>query len=250
MTRVLIYITEGKRSKVSSKVFLIKANKLSKQSNLQLSLPKETAFPRKSRYDKGKNKVSQDLLESLPPVGPLGPLRTTDEGEKITILDLLTGTHSSREITIPFEENSPSVSEPLRVAFPPPLSSAIIPVESSATRETQEPNHAEAEAMEPSIFDEMDRGGASSSLPEFMDDEVTRFSRENSTGDPIFVEYPTPTRPLNSQTSRESIKFARETINWVGDPLEAFAGLIPVSPRQILLHCLARRPWTKCPIIL
>jgi hypothetical protein len=74
--------------------------------------------------------------------------------------------------------------------------------------------------MEPSISNEMERDGVFSSLPEFMDDEVTGFSRENLIGDQIFAEDPTPTRPSNSRTSRESIKFVGETINWVGDPLK------------------------------
>jgi hypothetical protein len=117
-------------------VFPIKASELSEQSNLQLSLPKETAFPRKSRYDKGKNKISQDLLESPSLVGPLGLLRATDGGEEITILELLTGTHLSREITVPFEENNPSVSEPFRVSFPPSPSSADVnPAKNNETQQ-------------------------------------------------------------------------------------------------------------------
>jgi hypothetical protein len=82
--------------------------------------------------------------------------------------------------------------------------------------------------MEPSTSNEMDRSGASSSLPEFTDDEVTGFPRESLIDDQIFAADPTSTRPSNSWTSKESIKFAGETINWVGDPLKAFADLIPV----------------------
>jgi hypothetical protein len=85
--------------------------------------------------------------------------------------------------------------------------------------------------MEPSASNEMDKGGASSLQPEFANnDEVTGFSKGNSTDDQIFATNPTSTRPSNSRTSEESIKFAGKTINWVGDPLKSFVDLIPVSP--------------------
>jgi hypothetical protein len=115
------------------------------------------------------------------------------------------------------------------VSHPPLLSSATNPTEPLTTGETQETHHAEAEAMEPFASNEMDRGGASSLQPEFSDDdEFTGFPRENLIDYQIFAADPTSTRPSNSRTSKESIKFAGETINWVGDPLKAFADLIPM----------------------
>jgi hypothetical protein len=44
--------------------------------------------------------------------------------------------------------------------------------------------------MEPSISNEVDRGGASSSLLESMDDEVTGCPRESLIDDQIFAEDP------------------------------------------------------------
>jgi hypothetical protein len=85
-------LPKGKKSKVSSKVLLIMASEPSKHSHLQLSLPKEMAFPRKSRNDKGKHKVNQNFLEDPSLVGPFGPLRAKDGKRKTTILDLLTST--------------------------------------------------------------------------------------------------------------------------------------------------------------
>jgi hypothetical protein len=211
-------LPEGKKSKVPPAALTIKANELSKQPRLPLSIPKEIAFPRKSRYDKGKNKVNQHLLEDPPLVGPFGPLRETDGGEKTTILDLLIATRPSREITVPVRENNPLVAQSLGT------------VEPLATEKTHEPYYAEAKAMEPSTSNEMDRGGASLLLPEFMDDEITRFPREGLTVDQILAEDLASTRPSISRTSKESIKFAGETINWVSDPFKAFEDLIPVNP--------------------
>jgi hypothetical protein len=102
-------LPEGKKSKVSSEVLPRTTSEPSRLSHLQLSLPKEMAVPRKSRYDKGKNKVSQNLLEDSPVVNSLGPLRAEDGKGKTTILDFLTGTHPSREITVPIRENNPLV---------------------------------------------------------------------------------------------------------------------------------------------
>jgi hypothetical protein len=83
--------------------------------NLYLSFSRETAFPRKSRYDKGKGKVSHNFREDPTPVGPFSMVRA-NKGEKVTILDLLAGTCPSRKVTIPFKENRSLVFEPLRVA--------------------------------------------------------------------------------------------------------------------------------------
>jgi hypothetical protein len=49
-------LPEGKRSRVSSEVFPTKTNELSKQSNLQLSLLKETAFPQNQDTIKEKTR--------------------------------------------------------------------------------------------------------------------------------------------------------------------------------------------------
>jgi hypothetical protein len=162
--------------------FQTKANELSMQPNLQLSLSKDTAFPQKSRYEKGKGKVIHHLLEGPTPIGPLGMVWVTDKGEKTTIFDLLVGTCPSREVTIPFEENRSLVLEPLHVASPPLTSSTIVHLEPHALGGTLEPNHVEMEDMEPSASGEMDGNGASSPLPEFMDDEVTELPTKNLTG--------------------------------------------------------------------
>jgi hypothetical protein len=60
-------LPEGKKSKVSSEDPSGTASEPSRLSHLQLSLPKEMAVPRKSRYDKGKGKVNHNLLK-VPPV--------------------------------------------------------------------------------------------------------------------------------------------------------------------------------------
>jgi hypothetical protein len=139
-------LPEEKKSKVSSKVLPTMASEPSKHSHLQLSLSKEMAFPRKSRYDKGKHKVNQNLLEDPPLVGPIGPLRAKDGKRKTVILDLLTGTRPSREIIVPIkesnpliipsreitihaEESNPLVIPSLGVSLPPLPSSATNPIE-------------------------------------------------------------------------------------------------------------------------
>jgi hypothetical protein len=87
---------EAKRSRISSllrskpvvevtgriafEAFQTEVNELLTQPSLQLSLSRETAFPRKSRYNKGKNKVSGNLLGDPTPVGPLGMVRAMDKG--------------------------------------------------------------------------------------------------------------------------------------------------------------------------
>jgi hypothetical protein len=83
--------------------------------------------------------------------------------------------------------------------------------------------------MEPSSSNEVGRSGASSSLPDFMDEEVTRFQREDLLVNQIFAGNPDPTRPSNNRFLKESIKLVGETVNWVGDPLKAFEDLIPTS---------------------
>jgi hypothetical protein len=61
------------------------------------------------------------------------------------------------------------------------------------------------------------------------DDEVTGLLKGHSTNDRFFIANPNFSGPSNSRTSSESIKFLGREINWVGDPLEAFADLIPMS---------------------
>jgi hypothetical protein len=128
-------------------------------------------------------------------------------------------------------EGSNSLIPPsLEVAHPPLLSSATDPPGLPTTGAIQENPHSEAETMEPSASNEMDKSGAFSLQPDFMDDdEVTGFLKGHSTNDRFFTVNPNFSGPLNSRTSSESIKFLGREINWVGDPLEAFADLIPMS---------------------
>ncbi|KAB8813785.1 hypothetical protein FH972_026741 [Carpinus fangiana] len=93
----------------------------------------------------------------------------------------------------------------------------------------QEIDHVEVKAMEPSVSDEMDGNENSLSLPEFVDDEGTGISRDYFAANPIPVEDPTITKPSSGRISRESIKLFGEKINWLSNPLEAFADLIPTS---------------------
>jgi hypothetical protein len=241
-------IPGGKRSKISSDILTLMSNESSHHPRVQLSLPKEMAFPRKSRYDKGKNKANPSSPEDPQLVDSFTLLQIEDGREKSIIFDLLAGIRPSREvnvsvkennpliipsrdITLIAEENSSSILPSLGVSHPPLLSSGIDPNEILTTREIQENPHSEAETMEPSASNEMDKGGAFSSQPDFMDDdEVTRFSKGHSAGDRIFAANPDSSRLSNNRTSGESIKFLGREINWVGDPFEAFADLIPVSP--------------------
>jgi hypothetical protein len=57
-------LPKGKKSKVSYEILPTTASESSKHPHLQLSLPKEMAFPRKSRYDKRKHKVNQNSRRS------------------------------------------------------------------------------------------------------------------------------------------------------------------------------------------
>jgi hypothetical protein len=234
-----LLLPEGKKSKVSSKVLLSTASEPSRLSHLQLSLPKEMAVPRKSRYDKGKSKVNHNLLEDPPVVNSRGSPLAKDGKEKTTILNFLSSTRPSREVTVPIkkcnpliipsmeitlsiEENNPSGIPPPGVLHPLVSSSATNPTDLLTTEKTQEIHQAEAEVMEPSSSKKIGRGGTSSLLPEFMDDEVTGLQRENLTVDQIFAENLDPTRPSNSQISKGSVKLVGETANWAGDPLKAF----------------------------
>jgi hypothetical protein len=241
-------LPKGKKSKVSSEILPITTSESSQHPHVQLSLPKEMAFPRKSRYNKGKHKVNPSFPEDPPLVNSFNPLRAKDGKGKTMIFDLFANTRSSKEVNVFIKESNPLiipsrditliaeesnslVPPSLGVSHPPLLSSATNPTKLPMTGEIQETPYSEAEAMEPSASNEMDKGGASSLQPEFADDdEVTGFPKGNSTDDQIFATNPTSTRPSNSRTSEGSIKFVGKTINWVGDPLKAFADLIPVSP--------------------
>jgi hypothetical protein len=233
---------EAKRSKISSlskseltievtrrtasEAFQTEADELSMRPNLQLSLSRETAFPWKSIYDKGKGKVSHNFREDPTLVGPLSVVQA-NKGEKVTILDLLASTRPSGEVTIPLKENRSLVFESLHVVSPPSTSLATIHLEPYALGETLESDHVEVEGMEPSAFEETDGSGIPSLLLEFMADEVTGLPMENWFGGPTFIEGPTTIEPSNGQTLGESIKLVGETINWLSDPLAALSGLIP-----------------------
>jgi hypothetical protein len=240
-------LPEGKKSKVSPEVLPITTNESSKHPHVQLSLLKEMASPRKSRYNKGKYKINPSFLEDAPLVDSFSPLRAKGGKGKTTIFDLLAGTRPSREVNVSIKESNPliipskeitliaeesnsSVPPSLGVLHPPLLSSATNPTKVLTTKEIQETPLAEVEAMEPSASNEMDKGRASSSQPEIADDDdVTGFPKGNSSDDQIFAANPIFARPSNSRTSEESIKFFGRTMNWVGDPLKAFANLIPVN---------------------
>jgi hypothetical protein len=219
-----------KKSKVSSEVLPRTASEPSRLSHLQLSLPKEMAVPRKSRYDKGKGKVNHNLLEDPPVVSSQGSPWAKDGKEKTMILDFLTSARLSgemtvlikehnplispyREITLSIEENNSSGVPPPGVLYPPASSSAINPIDLSTTEKTQEIHQAEEEVMEPSSSNEIGRGGASSSLLESMDDEFTGLQREDLTVNQIFAENSDPTKPSNSRILKESIKLIGETVN-------------------------------------
>jgi hypothetical protein len=240
-------LPKGKKSKVSSEVLPITTSESSKHPHVQLSFLKEMAFPRKSRYDKGKHKINPSFLEDAPLVNSFSPLRAKGGKRKTMIFDLLTGTRPSREVNVSIKESNPliipsreitliaeesnsSVPPSFGMSHPSLLSSTTNPTKVLTIREIQETPLAEAEAMEPSASNEMDKGGASSSLPEIADDdEVTGFPKGNSSDDQIFAANPISAKPSNSRTSKESIKFFGRTMNWVGDPLKAFADLIPVN---------------------
>jgi hypothetical protein len=210
------------------------ASELSMQPTLQLSLSKQTAFPQKSRYDKGKSKISNNLLEGPIAVGPLGTIHVMDKGEKTTILDLLVGTRLSREVTVPFEESGSLVSAPFPVASSPLTFSAIIPFEPRAVGEILELEHDELVGVEPFVVEETDGSGAFLPQPEFMTAETAEFSKENLTGGRASVESPMTTRPTSSQILEETIKLTKETLsrlggNWLGNPFVALVGLITAT---------------------
>jgi hypothetical protein len=204
------------------------------------------AFPRKSRYDKGKNKANPSSPKDHPLVDSFTPLRIGDGRKKSTIFDLLAGTRLSREVSVPVKENNPLVIPSRDITLvtegnnssiipsashPPLLPSATDPTKFPTTEEIQENPHSEAETMEPSTSNEMDKGKAFSSQPDLIDDdEITGFSKGHSTDDRFFAANPNFSRPSNSRTSSEPIKFLGREINWVGDPLETFADLIPMDP--------------------
>jgi hypothetical protein len=131
-----------------------------RQPTLQLSLSKQTAFPRKSKYDKGKGKVGNNLPEGPTAVGPLSTVRATDRGEKPTILDLLIGTRPSRDVTVPFEEGGSSVTALLLDVSLPQISSAIISFEPRVVGETPKLEHNELKGVGPFVVEDTDGSGA------------------------------------------------------------------------------------------
>jgi hypothetical protein len=132
-------------------------------------------------------------------------------------------------MTIPFEESRSLVSEPLHVVSSPQTSSAIVHFEPCVLGGTLETDHVKVEDMELSASEEMDGSGTSSLLPDFTTDKVTELLTEILTSSQAFVEDPTIAGPLSGRTSKESVKLAGETINWLSDPLAALAGLIPMT---------------------
>jgi hypothetical protein len=106
---------------------------------------------------------------------------------------------------------------------------ATVHLEPRALGETLESDHIEVEGMEPLASKERDGSGIPSPLPKIMADEVMGLPTENWFSGPTFVDDPTTIGPSNGRTSRESIKLARETINWLSDPLAALSGLIPMT---------------------
>jgi hypothetical protein len=209
-------IPGGKRSKISSDVLTITTNKSSQSPRIQLSLPKEMAFPRKSRYDKGKNKANPSSPEDPQLVDSVVSLRTEGRRDISTIFDLLADTRPSREVSVPVKRNNPLIvpsrdmtliaegsnsliPSPLEVLHPPLPSSATDPPELLTTGAIQEDPHPEAETMEPSASDEMDKSGAFTLRPDFMeDDEVTGCLRGHSTDDQFFPTNPNLSGPSNS----------------------------------------------------
>jgi hypothetical protein len=210
------------------------AFELPTQPTFQLSLSKQTAFPRKSRYDKGKSKISNNLLGGPTIVGPLGAVRVTDKEEKITILDLLIGTRPSKEVTVPFEESGSLVPMPLPIASLPQTSLAIIPFEHHVVGETLEPEHDELVGVEPFIAEEIEGSGAFLPRPEFITAEATDFSKENLTGGRASIKTLMTFGPTRNRILEETIKLTEEPLsrsgsNWLGNPFVALAGLIPAT---------------------
>ncbi|KAE8055764.1 hypothetical protein FH972_012586 [Carpinus fangiana] len=206
------------------------------------------AFPRKFRYDKGKNKVNPDASEDPSLVDPVIPLRIEGKRDVSSIFDLLATTRPSREVSVPVKRDNPlmipsrdmtliaegsnsPIFTPLEVLHPPLPSSTTDPLELLTTRAIQEDFHPEAEIMEPSASSEMDKSGAFTPRTDFMeDDEVTGRLRGLSADNRFFQTNPSSGGPSNDRTSDELVKFLGRKINWVGDPFKAFADLIPLSP--------------------
>jgi hypothetical protein len=238
-------IPGGKRSKVSSDNLTLTIDEPLRRPRVQLSLPKEMAFPRKSRYDKGKNKADPSSPEDPQSVGSFSTLRTEGRRDISTVFDLLTNTRPSREVSVSVRENNPliipsrdisliakgsdSLIPPLlEVAHPPLLPSFADSPDLPTTGAIQENPPSDAETMEPSASNEVDKSGAFPLQPDPMDDdEVTGSLKGHSTNDRFFTANPNVHGPSSHRTSSESIKFLGREINWAGDPLEAFADLIP-----------------------
>jgi hypothetical protein len=135
----------------------------------------------------------------------------------------------SRDISLIAEGSDSLIPPLLEVAHPPLLPSTTDSPDLPTTGAIQENPHSDdAETMEPSPSNEMDKSGAFPLQPDLMDDdEVTGSLKGHSTNDRFFTANPNVHGPSSHRTSSESIKFLGREINWAGDPLEAFADLIP-----------------------
>jgi hypothetical protein len=102
-------IPGGKRSKVSSDNPTLLIDEPLRRPLAQLSLPKEMAFPRKSRYDKGKSKVDPNSSEDPQTVGSLSTLCIEGRKDISTVFDLLASTRPSREVSVSVRENNPLI---------------------------------------------------------------------------------------------------------------------------------------------
>jgi hypothetical protein len=238
-------IPSGKRSKVSSDTPTLTIDEPLRRSRAQLSLPKEMAFPRRSRYDKGKNKADPSSPKGPQSVDSFSTLHTESRKDISTVFDLLAHTRPSREVSVSVKEGNPMIipsrdisliangsdsliSLLLEVAHPPLLPSIVDSPDLPTTGAVQEHHASGAETMEPSASDEVDRSGAFPSQPDPMDGgEVTGSLKGCSTNDRFFAVNPNIHGSSSHRTSSESIKFLGREINWTGDPLEAFANLIP-----------------------
>jgi hypothetical protein len=241
-------IPGGKRSKVFSDNPTLLTDEPLQRPLAQLSLPKEMAVPRKSRYDKGKSKVNPNSLEDPQPVGSLSALCIGGRKDISTVLDLLASTHPSREVSVSVTENNPlvipsrdmsliakgsdSLISPLfEVTHPPSLPSVADSSVLPAIGAIQENAPSDAESMEPSASNEADRSEAFPSQTDPMDDgEAVGSLRGHSANGRFFTANPNVHGPSSHRTPSESIKFLGREINWAGDPLEALADLIPRNP--------------------
>jgi hypothetical protein len=137
----------------------------------------------------------------------------------------------SRDISLIAGGSNSLVPPSLEVAHPPLLPSITDSPNLPTTEAIQEDPHSEAETMEPSASNEMDKSGAFPWQPDLMDDdEVTGSLKGDSTNDRFFTANPNVHGPSSHRTPSEPIKFLGREINWAGDPLEALAGLIPANP--------------------